>query len=165
MRRPSSILGLVALFAVLLVLHYMVRPLVATRATVDFLAIAVLLISVRVRAGIATAVGLGAGLIADSLAPSAFGAAMLAMALVAFAASWLKGTFFAEHLALNAAFLFIGKLAFDLVFLIAEGRLSGSRLLVQLALWSTLSALITAAIGLLVLVVFRPMVDGPRGRA
>jgi rod shape-determining protein MreD len=151
--------GLIVLFVVLVCLHYSVRPLLAWRASADFLVIGVLLVSVRVRPGVAAWFGFISGVIADALAPSAFGAAALAFTLVAFGASRLKDAFFAEHMALNAAFLFLGKLAWDTVYLVAEGRLGGSALLFQLGVWSALSAAVTAFVGLAVLLLFRPLID------
>jgi rod shape-determining protein MreD len=157
-RRAPGI-GLVILFVVLLCLHYSVRPLLEWRASVDFLLIGVLLIAVRVRPGVAAVLGFVAGVVADALAPSAFGASALALTIVGFGASWLKEAFFAEHVALNAVFLFAGKLAFDVAFLLAEGRLGGSTLLFQIGTWSALSALVTAFVGLAVLMLFRPLID------
>jgi rod shape-determining protein MreD len=160
-RRAPGI-GLAILFLVLVVLHYSVRPLLDWRASADFLLIAVLLIAVRVRPGVGAVIGFVSGMMADALAPSAFGAAALALTLVGFGASWLKDAFFAEHVALNAIFLFLGKLAYDIVFLMAEGRLHGSALLFQLGVWTALSAAVTAFVGLAVLLLFRPLIDpGP----
>jgi rod shape-determining protein MreD len=158
MRRTPSALGLVVLFAVLVGLNFSLRPLLAWRAPVDFLVIGVLLVAVRVRPGMAAIVGLIAGIVADALAPSAFGAAAMAMTLVAFAASWLKTSFFSEHVVLNAVFLFAAKLGFDVAFLLTERRLSGSGLLMQLTVWSPLSAALTALSGLAVIVLFGPLV-------
>lgn len=165
MRRSSSAVGLVVLFAGLLVLHYSLRPLLGWRAPVDFLLIGVLLVSVRVRPGTAAMIGCLAGIAADALSPSSFGAAAMAMCAVAFTASWLKTSFFDEHLALNALFLLAGKLSYDAVFLIAERRLSFGQVLVQLFVWSLLSAVVTAAAGVLVLVLFRPIIDVDADRA
>jgi rod shape-determining protein MreD len=158
MRRGPGI-GLIILFIVLVCLHYSVRPLLDWRASADFLVIGVLLVSVRVRPGVAAVLGFVSGVIADALAPSAFGAAALAFTVVAFGASWLKEAFFAEHVALNAIFLFAGKLAFDTAFLLAEGRLGGTALLVQIGVWSALSALVTAFVGLAMMLLFRPLID------
>ncbi len=159
MRRTSSAVGLAVLFIVLLLLNFSLRPLLAWRAGADFLLIGVLLVSVRVRPGTAAIVGVTAGFVADALAPSAFGAAAIALAVVAFSASWLKAAFFGENVLLNGLFLLLGKLAFDLVYLVAERRLSGLTLLVQLGTWSALSAVVTASAGLALLVLFRPLVD------
>jgi rod shape-determining protein MreD len=165
MRRSSSAIGLVVLFAGLLVLHYSLGPLLGWRAPVDFLLIGVLLVSVRVRPGTAALLGCLAGIAADTLNPSSFGAAAIAMTCVGFAASWLKASFFDEHLALNALFLLLGKLAYDAVFLFAERRLSIGQVLAQLVVWSLLSAVLTAVVGLMVLVLFRPIIDVDAERA
>ena len=154
--------GLASLFVALLVLHYWLRPVLGWRAGIDFLLIGVLLVAVRVRPGAAALVGCTAGIIADAMAPSSFGAASLAMTLVAAFASWLKSTFFADNLALTAIFLFGGKLAFDTVFLTLEGRLGGKALMSQLFLWSTVAGITTAVAGVATLLIFRPLLRTPR---
>ncbi|HKS05207.1 MAG TPA: rod shape-determining protein MreD [Gemmatimonadaceae bacterium] len=154
--------GLAVIFLVLLCLHFWLRPVLGWRAGIDFLVIAVLLIAVRVRPGTAALIGCAAGLIADAMVPASFGAASLAMTLVAGFASWLKSTFFADNLALTAIFLFAGKLAFDFAFLLLEGRLGGTALLSQLIIWSTLAGFTTAIAGVITLLVFRPLLRTAR---
>ncbi len=145
--------------AILVVLHFTVRPLLAWRAGIDFLVIALIFGAVRLRPGAAALFGFVLGLAADSLALNAFGANALAMTVVAFAASWLKAVFFADNLALNGFFLFLGKWLFDLIFLIAERRLGGLELLMQLFVWSALSAAVTALAGIVALMVLRPLLE------
>ena len=53
----TRVLRAVVVFAVLVTLHYTLRPLLGWRAPVDFLVVAVLLTAVRVRAGTAAVVG------------------------------------------------------------------------------------------------------------
>lgn len=149
----------VLLFATLLALHFTVRPLLATRAAVDFLVLALLLAAVRVRPGGAALVGFALGLLIDSLRPGSFGAASLAMTLVGYAASWLKPVFFADNLPLNAFFFFVGKWVFDVIFLTAGQRLRGTELVMQLLLWSPLAAALTAAAGVVLLVLARPWTE------
>jgi rod shape-determining protein MreD len=146
---------------VLVLLHYTLRPMLAWRVQVDFLVIALLLASVRTRPAIAAFFGFLLGMMTDSLTPAAFGAGALAMAIIGFTASWLKAAFFTENLALNAIFVFAGKLAFDLAYLLAEHRLGFGDMVRQMLWWSPLSALLTAIVGLGVLVISRP----PEGRA
>lgn len=160
--KSTRLAGLTSLFLALLALHYWLRPLLAWRAGIDFLLIGVLLVSVRLRPGAAAFVGCVAGIVADAMAPSAFGATTLAMTLVACAASWLKSSFFAENIALNAIFLFAGKVAFDAAFLVFEGRLDTLALLSQLVVWSTLGGITTAIAGVLALLLFRPLLASPR---
>jgi rod shape-determining protein MreD len=117
----------------------------------------VLLVAIRVRPGAAAFVGFVVGLVADSLAVQAFGAGALAMSLVAYSASWLKAVFFADNMALNAFFFFVGKWAFNAIYLIVEHRFSGGELVDQILVWSTLSAAVTAFVGLVVLLILRPI--------
>jgi rod shape-determining protein MreD len=139
-----------ALFALLVVLHYTVRPLLGTRVTADFLVIAVLVTSVQVRPGVAAALGFLTGLVADSLTPLSFGAGALAMSVVGFTASWLKAAVFSDNLALQGIFIAAGKWVFDLLYVVAERRLGFGDLAIQLLVWSPLSALVTGLVGLLI---------------
>lgn len=158
----SRSLVVAALVLALVALHYTLRPMLDLRANVDFLVIAVLVVAVRVRPGAAALVGFLIGLVADALTPEAFGAGALAMTLVGYAASELKATFFADNVLLNAVFVFVGKVAVDVVFLLAEGRLGGLALVTQLLLWTPLAALVTAMVGLGVMAVVRPSFERRR---
>jgi len=145
--------------AILIALHYTLRPLLAWRASVDFLIVALLLGSVRLRPGFAAVYGLLLGLMADSLGAGAFGVGALGMTIVGFAASWLKAVFFADNLALNAFFMFLGKWVFDLIFLIVGHRLHGGELAMQIFVWSPLSAAVTAVAGAIALTLLRPLME------
>jgi rod shape-determining protein MreD len=153
---------LFVVFVLLVALHFTLRPVLAWRASIDFLVIALLLVAVRTRPGAAALAGFALGLLSDSLTPESFGAGALAMTIVGFGASWLKAAFFADNTALNGIFIFAGKWAFDVVFLLAEHRLQGTDLLVQILLWSPLAAAATAAAGLVVLLTVRPVLGAPR---
>lgn len=146
-------------FLIFVLLHYTLRPLLGWRAPMDFLLIALLLASVRVRPGTAAIIGFFVGLISDSLAPGALGSGALAMTVVGFSASYLKAVFFADNLALNAFFFFLGKWIFDVLYFIVEQRVHGVELVQQLLLWSPLSAAVTAAVGVLLLFLMRPLLD------
>lgn len=149
-------------FVALIVLHFTLRPLLAWRAPIDFLVIALLLVAVRARPGVAALAGFALGLLADSLTPESFGAGALAMTAVGFGASWLKAAFFADNVALNGVFIFAGKWAFDTIFLLAEHRLQGTDLLVQVLVWSPAAAGLTAIAGLMVLLTVRPVLGAPQ---
>ena len=146
-------------FLIFVVLHYTLRPLLGWRAPMDFLVLALLLAAVRVRPSTAAVIGFVLGLISDSLAPDALGAGALAMTVVGFGASYLKAVFFADNLVLNAFFFFLGKWVFDILYFIGEQRLHGFELLQQLLLWSPLSAAVTAAVGVLLLFIMRPLLE------
>ena len=145
--------------AILIVLHYTLRPLLAWRASIDFLVVALLLGAVRLRPGAAAVYGFLLGLVADSIVVSAFGAAALAMSVVGFAASWLKAVFFADNLALNGFFLFLAKWLFDLIFLLVGRRSPVSELGMQVFVWSPLSAAVTAVAGVIVLSLLKPLME------
>jgi len=146
-------------FVILVLLHYTLRPLLGLRAPMDFLLLALLLASIRVRPAVAALIGLAMGIVADSLTPDSLGAAALAMTVVGYLASWLKAVFFADNLALNAFFFFIGKWLFDIIYFVVEGRLGGIELVQQLLLWSPLSAAATAIAGIILLLIMRPMLE------
>jgi rod shape-determining protein MreD len=145
--------------AILIMLHYTLRPLLGWRAPIDFMLIAALFGAVRMRPGWAAVYGLLMGLVADALAVNGFGAAALSMTLVAYAASWLKAVFFADNLALNAMFLFVGKWIFDVIVVFVSHRLAGADLLMQILVWSPLSSAVTAIAGALVLTMLRPLME------
>ena len=155
--RPTDIARTTVAFIVLVLLHYSLRPLLGWRASPDFLVIALLLVAIRVRPGTAALLGLVMGLVSDSLELHAFGAGALAMSLVGFSASWLKAVFFADDVLLNAFFFFLGKWAFDVIFLLAEHRLGGGELLLEILVWSPLKGAITALFGLITLLILRPI--------
>jgi rod shape-determining protein MreD len=149
----------VVTFVILVLLHYTLRPLLGWRAPMDFLLIALLLASIRVRPAIAALIGLAMGIVADSLTPESLGAAAVAMTIIGYLASWLKAVFFADNIALNAFFFFLGKWVFDVIYFVVEGRIGGIELLQQLLLWSPLSAAATAVAGIILLMIMRPMLE------
>ncbi|MCC6927538.1 MAG: rod shape-determining protein MreD [Gemmatimonadaceae bacterium] len=149
------------LFVALVAMHYFVRPLLGWRVSIDFLVVAVLLVAVRVRPGVAALIGFALGLVADSLAPATFGASALAMTLVGFSASWLKAVFFSDNVFLHAFFFFVGKWAFDVLFVLAARQGGVYDMATQVALWSPLAAAMTAVTGVVVLLLFRGMLEAP----
>lgn len=150
-------LGLV--FLLLLVLHFYVRPRFGdSRAAPDFLAMAVLLFALRSAPGDAAVVGLCTGLLADALTPARFGAGALAHAVVGYLASWGRAVFFADNLVVTFGFFAVGTWIRNLLVLLASGT-GGSDLLAQLAVWSTLQSLSTAACGTVLVVLLRGWLD------
>lgn len=144
---------------ILIVLHYTLKPLLGWRAAIDFLLIALVFGAVRMRPAAAAVYGFVLGLAADSLSMGVFGAGALAATIVGYAASWLKAVFFADNLALNAFFLFIGKWVFDLVYVLMERRMHGTEMLMQIIVWSPLAAAVTAAAGVIAITVLRPILE------
>lgn len=146
-------------FLIFVVLHYTLRPLLGWRAPMDFLVLALLLGAVRVRPGTAAVLGFIIGLVSDSVAPEALGAGAMAMTVVGFGAAYLKAVFFADNIVLNAFFFFLGKWVFDIIYFLGEQRVHGVELVQQLLLWSPLSAAVTAAAGVLLLFIMRPLLE------
>ncbi len=158
----GSMARAVATFLILVLLHYTLRPLLGWRAPMDFLLLALLLASIRVRPAVAAVIGLALGLVSDSLTPDALGAGAIAMTVVGYLASWLKAVFFADNLALNAFFFFLGKWILDVIYFTFEQKLRGIELVQQLLLWSPLSAAATALAGILLLLIMRPLLEPSR---
>jgi len=159
---PVSINGIVRTaiaFAFLILLDFSLRPLLGWRAEIDFRVIALLLVAVRIRPGSAAVVGCLMGLVADALTPHAFGAGALAMSAVGYLASWLKAVFFADNLALNGFFFFAGRWTFAIIYVIAARQARGVELVQQLLVWAPLSAAVTAAAGVVLLVLMRPLLE------
>lgn len=161
MNAPRAVVAALVL-AILVALHFTLRPVLDWRAGVDFLVIGVLIVAVRARPGAAAAVGFALGLVLDAMNPVGLGSAALAMTIVAFTASRLKAAFFADNLGLNAIFIVAGKVLFDLISLVAEGRLGGKALALQLLAWTPLSAFATALVGVVVMALVRPALDERR---
>jgi rod shape-determining protein MreD len=155
----GSIARAVATFLILVLLHYTLRPLLGWRAPMDFLLLALLLSAIRVRPAAGAIIGLILGIVSDSLTPESLGAGAVAMTVVGYLASWLKAVFFADNLALNAFFFFLGKWIFDVIYFSVEQRLGGIELIQQLLLWSPLSAAATAIAGILLLLIMRPLLE------
>jgi rod shape-determining protein MreD len=158
----GSMARAVAMFAILVVLHYTLRPLLGWRAPMDFLVLALLLSAIRVRPAVGALIGLALGIVSDSLTPDALGAGAIAMTIVGYLASWLKAVFFADNIALNAFFFFLGKWVFDLIYFTVEHRIGGIEFVQQVLLWSPLSAAATAVAGVLLLFVMRPLLEPAR---
>jgi rod shape-determining protein MreD len=158
----GSMARAVATFVILVILHYTLRPLLGWRAPMDFLVLALLLSAIRVRPALGAILGLALGLVSDSLTPDALGAGAVAMTVVGYLASWLKAVFFADNLALNALFFFLGKWVFDLIYFTVEQRLGGIELVQQVLLWSPLSAAATSIAGILLLFIMRPLLEPAR---
>ncbi len=152
-----SLLKAVAVFVLLVAAHFSLRPLLGGPSPIDFLCLAVLFAAVRVRPGAAAVIGFLSGIGLDSLSLDGFGTAALAFTVVASGASWLKAVFFADNLGLTALFVFLGKWAFDIVYILISGGVPDGQVLIQLLLWSPLAAALTALVGVVLLLLARPV--------
>ena len=150
----------------LVVLHFTVRGrLGGDRIAPDFLLLALLIYTIRAQPGRSAAAGFVIGLLRDALTPASFGAGALAHTLVGYLSSWAKAVFFAENVFVNACLFFAGTWLRNLVVLLASGRISGAQLGWELLVWSPLQSLTTAAVGIVVLWLFRRWLAIRRGEA
>lgn len=147
------------LFAVLLlvVAHFVLRPLLGDRIEINFLVLALLLLSIRVRPGVGALLGLLMGAAADAAAPAGFGSAMLALTLVGYVTSWLKAAFFAENAVLDGVVIFASVWGVILMRLLLSGRGFEAGAAVTALVWAPLSAAATALVGVLLFMVLRPL--------
>ena len=150
--------------ALLLVLHHTLRPLLAWRIEVDWQLIALVLLSLRLRPGVAALIGFGLGVVADAMVPPAFGAAALSLTLVGYATARFRTGFFGESVLVGVVTIGAGKLLADLAVVLAEGRLHGLALAAQVGLWTPLSAVLTAVVGAILLPLTRAETPRPRRR-
>jgi rod shape-determining protein MreD len=142
-------------FALLAVLHFYVRPRIFDgRAAPDFLLLALMLVAVRSRPGIAAVAGFLVGLVTDVLTPASFGAGALAHTVVGYLAAWGRAVFFPDNLLVNAGLFASGLWLRNAIMLFASGTPSG-QLVPGLLIWSPLQALSSAAAGIVLLLLFR----------
>lgn len=153
-RRSDRVrVGLVVL--VLLALEFYLRPsLVAGRGMPDFLLVALVLLAIRSGPGGAALLGLLAGLVLDVLTPARFGANILAHVLVGFSAAAGRAVFFPDHLVVNAGLFFLATWVRNLLVLVLTGT-SWAALGAEALWWAPLQGLATAAVGTVVLLLFR----------
>lgn len=142
---------------VLIVAHFVLRPLLGDRIEIDFLVLALLLLSIRVRPGVGALLGLLLGAAADAAAPSGFGSAMLAMTMVGYVTSWLKAAFFAENAVLDGVVIFASAWSVMLIRLLLSGRGFEAGFAISALVWAPLSAAATAVIGALLFAMLRPL--------
>jgi rod shape-determining protein MreD len=146
---------LAVVLLLLVTLHFYVRPrLWGPRVSPDFLLVGLMLFAMRSGPGASAVAGFMVGLAADSLTPARFGAGALAHTVVAYVASWARAVFFADNLLVNAAFVAVGMWLRDFLVLAVSG--SGDQsILTELAVYSPLQALSSAAFALVIFLAFR----------
>jgi len=142
--------------ALLVAAQYVLRPRLGdSRFAPDFVLIALLFFAIRVRPMGGTIAGFLVGVVTDAVAPTAFGAAALALTVVGYAAGWLKAVVFADNLLVTAVFVFAASWVRDGIEVLAAHQLEGGALAWQLLAFSPLAALSTAAAAAVMLVLFR----------
>ena len=148
---------LIVAVSVLIIAHFVLRPLLGDRIEIDFLVLALLLLSIRVRPGVGAVLGLLLGAASDAAAPAGFGSAMLALTLVGYITSWLKAAFFAENAVLDGIVIFASAWGVIVIRLLLSGRAFETGFAVSALVWAPLSAATTAVVGALMFAVLRPL--------
>lgn len=120
------------------------------RGAPDLLTLAVLLAAREVRAGPAAAVGLAMGLLEDALSVLSFGANTVAMTIVGIAGALSRDLFVGDSRFFLGAYLFLGKVARDLVRWASVGDELRQSFVDQVLIDGAVSGLYVAAIGWLV---------------
>jgi rod shape-determining protein MreD len=142
-------------FALLAALHFYVRPrLWDSRAAPDFLVLALMLVAIRARPGVAAVVGFVVGMISDVLTPAGFGAGALAHTVVGYLAALGRSVFFPDNLLVNAGLFAAGVMLRNTLMLLASGTPAG-QLSSSLLVWAPLQAITTAVAGVVILLLFR----------
>jgi len=154
-RRSSDKFRVTVVIAGLLLLEFYLRPsLMEGRGMPDFLMLALLLIAIRQRPGTAAMTGFVVGFVVDVLTPARFGAGILASVLVGWGASYGRSVFFADNLVVTAAVFFAGTWVRNLLILLLSGTPSG-HLLSEALVWAPLQGVTTAAVGVVIVILFR----------
>ncbi len=142
-------------FALLAALHFYVRPRIwDSRAAPDFLLLALMLVAIRARPGVAAVVGFVVGLVTDVLTPAGFGAGALAHTVVGYLAALGRSVFFPDNLLVNAGLFAAGVMLRNTLMLLASGTPAG-QLSSALLVWAPLQAITTAGAGVIILLLFR----------
>ena len=154
-RRSSDKFRVAVVIVGLLLLEFYLRPsLVEGRGMPDFLLLGLLILAIRQRPGSAAMTGFAVGFLVDVLTPARFGAGILAHVLVGWGAAWGRSVFFADNLLVTAGVFFVGTWLRNLFVLLFSGTSPG-RMLTEMLLWSPLQGLTTAAVGVVVVMLFR----------
>lgn len=147
--------GFVALVAVVVVLHFVLRVgLGFQQLAPDLLVVAVLLAARHLPAGLASGFGFLMGLLEGALVPSVLGASSLALTIVGFLGARSREVFAEDNYVLLAIYLFVGKWLYDVILFTATGDLFGPGA-TYLILISPLTALYAAAAGLIAVMIYR----------
>jgi rod shape-determining protein MreD len=140
--------------ALLVAGHFYVRPWFGARVAPDLLLLAMMLVAIRSKPGVAAVVGFVVGLTSDVLTPARFGAGALAHTIVGYLAAWGRAVFFPDNLIVNAGLFAAGVWARNLIVLLASGA-APSELFGSLLIWAPIQALATALVGVVIVVAFR----------
>lgn len=127
------------------------------REAPDLITIAALLAARRLSGAGAAALGVGLGLLRDSLSIVAFGADAIALGLVSYLASRTRDLFIGDTLPFFAVYLLLGKWVHDALYLLIRGSVTGGNWMQRLLTEAPIAALYAAAAGVVVILAYRLM--------
>ena len=143
-------------FGILVVAHFFLHiGLGLGDSAPDLLTIALLLGVRRVRGPTAAVLGLGLGLLQDSLAVTSFGADALALTVLGYMGARSRDLFEGDSLLFVAAYLFLGKWLHDLFYWGLAGETARPDFVSELLMRSPVQALYAAAVGVVALLFYR----------
>ena len=145
---------LVLVITILIAAHFYIRPWLGSRVAPDLLMLAMMLVAIRSRPGVAAVAGFLVGLTADVLSPARFGAGALSCTIVGYLAAYGRAVFFPDNLLVNAGLFAGGVWLRTLIALLASGAGAGE-LANTLLVWAPVQAIATALVGVVVVVFFR----------
>lgn len=148
-----------AVLALLVILHFAVRPRLGMPAVApDFLLLALLLYAIRSRPGTAALAGFLVGLAGDAVTPARVGAGALAHTVVGYLAAWGRAVFFPDNLFVNGVVIGVGVWLRNVIQVLASGPGPDS-LTRQLLVLAPLQAVTTAVTAAVVLLLFQRWLD------
>jgi rod shape-determining protein MreD len=145
-----------ALFVFLVALHFLLRlGLGLGPIAPDLLVVALLLAARRVRPGAAAALGLGLGVLRDSLSLMAFGAHAVTLTLVGFLSARSRDFLTGESLLFIAAYLFLWKWVHDAIYYALTYRYARDEVVEFLVTRAPITAVGVAVAGVVAVLVLR----------
>jgi len=150
------------LVGLLVVGHFMLHLAAGLGATApDLLTPAVLLAARRTRGAVAAGIGLGLGLLQDSLSVDSFGAEAVTLTILAYLGSRSRDLFVGDSAVFLLVYLFLGKWLHDVIFYLLSGLPGQDETLIWLLVFAPLAAVYAALAGVVAMAAYRS-VSGER---
>lgn len=127
------------------------------RGAPDLLTLALLLGARRVSGGGAAALGLGLGLLQDSLSALAFGAASATYAVLGLAGSRTRDLFVGDSALFMALYLFAGKWLHDILYMVLADSVRSGEVVYAVLVDAPIGALYMTGVGLFIMGAYRAM--------
>ncbi|MEJ2186771.1 MAG: rod shape-determining protein MreD [Gemmatimonadota bacterium] len=146
------------LIVLLVVVHLLLHVTFGIeRGAPDLLTLALLLGARRMNSGPAAALGLGLGVLQDSLSALAFGAASVTYAVLGFLGSRSRDLFVGDSLLFMGLYLFAGKWLNDILYMVLADSVRSGEVLTAVLVDAPIGALYMTGAGLFVMGVYRAL--------